>query len=189
MCSMSKSQQKSQALSQTNTGTKFLETYNPKKLAVIFKHATSPAACIDSGAVSLYGLRRDVGETKLQALIKLYLIDLNALLNLKRPLSEQMIDAIAEEIVSQFGYLNMADINLVFRRAKTGHYGELYETINMPKVIGWFTDYFNERCAVAAERSVQEAEQYKIDTDRVSDAMADADKAFKLKYMKYLNEQ
>jgi len=187
---MSKSQQKSQqALSQTNTGTKFLETYNPKKLAVIFKNATSPAACIDSGAISLYGLRRDVGETKLQALIKLYLIDLNALLNLKRPLSEQMIDAIADEIVSQFGYLNMADVNLIFRRAKTGHYGELYETINMPKVIGWFTDYFNERCDVAAERSIQEAEQHKKDTARVSDALTKSDKAFKLKYMQYLNKQ
>lgn len=187
MKSISQSQAKNKEKSVTTTNREFLETYNPKSLAVAFRDVKSPLAAIDSGGSNLFKLRKAHGDVKVAALIKLYMLELNNLLNLKRSLTEEMIDAIADELLASFSMLNMADVHLVFRRAKTGFYGELYENVNMPKVLTWFADYFEERCGAAAQRSIDEAQQYKRDDKRVSETVAEADKAFKLKYMKYVN--
>ncbi len=164
MSSTSKYQEAKKEKLAVATKKAFLEIYNPKQLAKDFAQVKHPLQCIDSGGDNLFALRRNFGNNKVLALIKLYLIELNELLNLKRSLTEAMIDAIADELIASFSMLNMADVHLVFRRAKTGYYGELYESLNMPKVLSWFADYFEERCSAAAERSVNEAQQYKADT-------------------------
>lgn len=187
MKSISQSVEKSKEKSVTTTNREFLETYNPKSLAVAFRDVKSPLAAIDSGGSNLWKLRKAHGDVKVAALIKLYMLELNNLLNLKRSLTEEMIDAIAEELLASFSMLNMADVHLVFRRAKTGHYGELYENVNMPKVLTWFTDYFEERCSAAAQRSVEEAQQYKRDTPRTSEAAEELEKQFRIKYMNFVN--
>ena len=69
-------------------------------------------------------------------------------------MSEDNIDLIALYIVQDFGNLTMSDINLVFTRAKKGNYGELYESLNTAKVLGWFTEYFEERMVTAGEMAV-----------------------------------
>lgn len=147
----------------TLTENKFLETYNPKQLSIAFRKVQTPLQAIDQGGASLFALKNTVGEKKVSALIKLYLIEMNDLFNLKRPLTEQMIEAITDEVIAQYGYLNMADIHLIFRRAKNGDYGDMFETLNMPKVMTWFKNYFEERLQASANRSQERAAAYKND--------------------------
>lgn len=189
MNSMLPSVEKNREKSVTTTSNEFLTTYNPKSLSLAFKEVKTALACIDSGGASLYALSNAHGAKKVEALIKLYMIELNNMLNLKRSLTEEMIDAIAEELLASFSMLNMADVHLVFRRAKTGYYGELYENVNMPKVLGWFVGYFDERCSAAAQRSMDAAEQYKRDNPRASDGKRKENKAFMLNYLKFLNKE
>lgn len=170
----------------TVTEKTFLEIYNPVNLKIQFKNVTTALQAIDQGGKNLYGLRNTVGEKKIMALIKLYLIDLNDLFNLKRPLSDRMIDEIAEEIIGQFGWLNMADIHLIFRRAKLGEYGDMFETLNMPKVLTWFKNYFDERCDVSAQRSRNKAKEYNVDEyQRSSSKEANKQHTALIKKMKY----
>ena len=83
------------------------------------------------------------------------------MLNLKRPLGEEQIDEIAEEVVAVLHHLTMADIYLIIRRGMRGYYGELYESLSMAKVLSWFFDYFDERCKVASGRSLENHFQLK----------------------------
>ena len=152
----------------TTTKTEFLETYSPKALQLQFREVTTVALALQTKSKSIALLKNEYPEEKLAALIKLQLIDLNDMLNLKRPLSETQIDTIADEIFTQYFHLTMADIYLIFRRAKTGHYGEFYESINMPKVLSWFRTYFDERCEEAARQSMDKANSYKYIDDRTS---------------------
>ena len=76
-------------------------------------------------------------------------------------MSEGNIDFIAMNVISDFGNLTFSDINLVFTRAKKGHYGELYESLNTAKVLGWFTQYYEERLETAAEISLLKHSQIK----------------------------
>jgi hypothetical protein len=103
---------------------------------------------------SLAAIKRASGIKQIEALIKIHLINLNDLLNLNKPLTEAAIDEIASEVVSKYYALTMADVYLIFNRAKCGHNGQFFESINITKVMSWFSDYFRERCEVAATASL-----------------------------------
>lgn len=159
----------SSALRKSSSGS--LAAYTPKALQVSCRGIATPLQAACSGNPCMAFLVRDHGAEKVEALVKLQLVELNELLNLKRPLTERMIDVIASDIVADFRSLNMADVWLVFRRARSGHYGELYESLNTAKVEGWFHEYFNERCSAAEEESIRESDQFKLDTRRVSETL------------------
>ncbi|WP_165026771.1 hypothetical protein [Dysgonomonas sp. ZJ279] len=103
---------------------------------------------------SLARLRADFGDEKIETVIKLYLIDVCDMVNIKRPLREPQIEALASEIVATYYSLSIADIHVIFRKAKTGEYGEFYESLDMPKVMGWFRQYFDDRCAIGEQESI-----------------------------------
>ncbi|MDL2315054.1 hypothetical protein LJC16_02210 [Bacteroidales bacterium OttesenSCG-928-C19] len=145
----------------TITSKNCLTTYTPKQIAIQYKGVVTVEQALNCGSESLAKLINLYDEKKVAALLKLQLVELNEILNLKRPLSEKAIEMIAEEILSTYKALTMADVYLIFKRVRNGYYGELYESINMPKVMRWFSDYFDERCDVAERRSQQEAGQYR----------------------------
>ena len=91
------------------------------------------------------------------------------MVNLKRPLLEPQIEAIALEVVASYSSLNIADIHVIFRRARNGEFGDFYESLDMPKVMRWFADYFNERCRICAERSQSEDTGSKLDNETPAD--------------------
>lgn len=103
---------------------------------------------------SLAVLRRDFGDTKIEAIIKLHLIDLCENVNLTRSLRDAQIENIAREIVSEYYNLTIADVHVIFRKAKTGEYGDFFGSLDMPKVMTWFREYFSDRCALAAQESI-----------------------------------
>jgi len=146
-------------------------------------------AAIDHGGDRIVTLTKEYSVEKVEALLKLQLIELNDILDLKRPLSELAIDTIAEELVANYGNMTMADIYLVFRRAKLGHYGELYESINVPKVMRWFEAYFGERCEACAARSIKEASSYRSPSKRMSDNTDRDRKAYKEASLRYRLEK
>ena len=68
-------------------------------------------------------------------------------------------------IVDSFHALTIADINLIFKNAKMGKYGKIYDRLDGQLILSWFDKHFNERCAAAAEISIREAEKYKNDNN------------------------
>lgn len=125
------------------------------------KSCRTVAKAISSGMPSLSILVRTMGDKKVEAYIKLWLIDLNETLGLKTPLKEHQIDTIAFYIVDKYRNLNIADINLIFNNAKLGEYKGVYDRVTIPTVMGWFKQYFDDRCNTAAEISYQEHVQHK----------------------------
>lgn len=103
---------------------------------------------------SLATLRRDFNDEAVENIIKLYLIELTELVNLKRALTEKQIDVIAQNVVAQYYNLTIADVHVVFKQAVTGKYGSFYDALDVPKVMGWFSGYFDTRCDAAMEESI-----------------------------------
>lgn len=106
------------------------------------------------------------GEKVTEAYIKVWLINLNSALNLRRPLEEHQIDECAFLIISEYRNISVADITLIFKNAKLGKYGELYESLSIDKILRWFKDYFDSRCNTAGELSRQEAEKHKYQEEK-----------------------
>lgn len=115
---------------------------------------------------SLAVLRRDHGSEAIEDIIMMYLIDLREKINAKRHLSDEQIEEIAFEVVTSFYHFTIADIHLVFRWAKLGKYGELYESIDMPKVMGWFETYDNARTDAATQESINQSGTWNVSDNR-----------------------
>ncbi len=93
------------------------------------------------------------GDTKIQVYIKLWLIDLNMMSGVTRPLNEAQLDFIANNIVTKYRELSIADINLIFNNAIEGVYGQFYESLTPPKILSWFVDYLSLRMTVCESMS------------------------------------
>lgn len=142
---------------------------------------------IESNTPSFSLLKRQYGEVKAEAYIKMWILDLVGSINTARTLSESQIDEIAMLILSEYYMITITDISLIFKNAKTGKYGNLYETLSMDKILSWFNEYFNERCSIGgmmtrnehiintrAEREVRTRGTFKEELSRVkSDLMRD----------------
>lgn len=132
---------------------KALENYLPNNFLPKVKHVTTVRQALQTGTSSLAKIRRFVGSEKTEALIKIYLVRMNELLDLKKGLSEEAISEIATTLVQDYYALTMVDIAFVLQQALKGKYGELYDSLNMPKVLKWFEQYFDDRCNQAEQMS------------------------------------
>ncbi len=54
-------------------------------------------------------------------------------------------------IVQEYSWLKPADIRMVFQNAKLGKYGEAYNRMDGPMILGWFKKYSEERIQLAEE--------------------------------------
>lgn len=106
---------------------------------------------------SLAKIKTHFGVAAVEGIIKLYLIELTELVNLKRPLTEKQIDVIASNVSSQYFNLTVADVHVLFSKVVNGDYGDFYESLDVPKVMKWFASYFDERCSSAQEDSINHA--------------------------------
>lgn len=127
---------------------------------------------------ALATLRKQYDSRLIEAYLKLWLIDLNELINATRPLTELQIDEAARLILNEYYALTIADINLIFKQAKLGQYGDLYGTMSIDKILRWFGDYFNDRCEVAAQMSLAEHDKVKYQTERSSDRRNSVDAGY-----------
>lgn len=124
------------------------------------------ALAMNSNTPTIGSLVRSMGTKKIEAYIKLWILDLNLSLDLKKPLKPHQIDQIAFRIVDQFRNLNIADINLIFTNAKFGEYKGVYDRITIPTVMKWFKQYFDDRIDIAADQSYVNHISFKERDDR-----------------------
>jgi hypothetical protein len=116
------------------------------KLATIEDAMNSPAPTLGT-------FHREKSRDFTIGLVMGWLVYLNDLLNLKKPMSEDQIEMCAIEITDTFYTLKMSDLAYLFRRIISGQYGEFYESLTISKVLTFFREYFDERCRHAARES------------------------------------
>jgi len=110
------------------------------------------------------------------ALVKLHIIDLLDFINPSRSMSIEQVEQTAELLISDYSYVKIADILLVFKKAKKGEFGQLYEGIDGMKILQWFTQVWSDRMDAAEMQSQNEAARHKqalreaVGDRRISDA-------------------
>lgn len=125
----------------------FIAKYEPMRMVTEFRNIKSLPAAIEADPNGISYYAKHIGEDTILAVIELHLVSLNASVNVNNPLSKMQIKEIAIEILAIHYYLNMVEIQYVFRRAKRGEYGQLYGSLSMVNILSWFSQYAEERCA------------------------------------------
>jgi hypothetical protein len=94
---------------------------------------------------------KDLGQRAMENFIKAQLVSLNVVLNLARPMSEALIEAsaplVVRHILDDDCDVNLADLRIIFDRAKTGMFGDYYNGIGLADICGWIDAYICEKCA------------------------------------------
>ena len=114
---------------------------------------------ISSNAPTLGTFIRAKGREFTEQFVIGWLIYLNDILDLKKPMSADQIQLTAIEIVNTYFYLKLSDFTLLYKRIISGVYGEFYESLSIAKVLTFFRDYNEERinkCAENSERNHQD---------------------------------
>lgn len=120
------------------------------------KVVTTPRQSVElskSGQVYVPTVRKvvkDLGTVSMEALVKAELVSLNIMLNLARPMTEPMIEGTApivvQHILEDDCDVTLADLRIIFDRAKKGVYGSFYGGIGCADIIGWIDGYIAEKC-------------------------------------------
>ena len=118
---------------------------------------------MNAPSVTIGTMQREKGRDFTEGLIAGWLIYLNHILNLNKPMSEDQIEMAATEIVNEYYGLKFSDLTLIFKRIISGSYGEFYESLSIPKVLSWFRQYFEERCQIAENNSQQTHNNFNSD--------------------------
>lgn len=78
-------------------------------------------------------------------------------------MTSDQIKIISEDVLLDYYQLTIADINLIFQRAKKE---KLYNRLDPFIVLEWFDSYFNERCEAGARASEGEHPKESQDNKR-----------------------
>lgn len=108
-------------------------------------------------------MQREKGRDFTEGLMAGWLVYLNDILNLNKPMTEDQIEMCATEIVNEFYMLKFSDLTLLFKRIISGEYGEFYESLTIPKVLSFFRSYLDERFKIAEQQSITEHKDFSSD--------------------------
>ena len=114
---------------------------------------------VNSKAPSIASFQREQGRKFTEGLVTVWLMYLNNILNLNKPMSEEQINLCSNMVVEEFYMLKVSDLTLLFKRIVSGQYGEFYERLSIDKVLTFFREYLEERYKLASEASLRNHEE------------------------------
>ena len=152
----------------------FLQEFNPAVCLRKFRQADTPALALQSEAPTLAQIRKEHSEDFLMAYIAVWIVNLNDFVNFSRKMTPEQIEETAIFIYQDYYYLNLADINLIFRKVKKGEFGQLFAEIDGVKILSWFAKYASERASAAADIQINRAANFKETGVRISNRSSDS---------------
>lgn len=78
-------------------------------------------------------------------LLEAWLYNLNDFVNVQNKLNENQIPEIAYLLNNSYSGMNMAELTLLFKRIKMGHYGPLYGNLSGDSICRWFAEFAAEK--------------------------------------------
>lgn len=112
---------------------------------------------------SIVSLKMNFGTDFIQAYIEGWVVNIREFINVGKKMTDEQTQETAMLIVDEYYNLNLADINFIFKNAKLGKYGKYYDRLDGQIILSWFEEHFNNRCMVAADESILEADKFKND--------------------------
>lgn len=161
-------QSKDQGL-QKITKNQFLRDYKVPAIQKMCRNITTPEQVFDTDLPTLGCLKRTYGEDFTQAYIETWIVNICEFVNIGKNMTPAQICETASIIIDLYPYYKLADINLVFKRAKIGEYGQIYDRLDGQIILSWFSKYHRERCVEAEMLSISKADSMKERDTRIND--------------------
>lgn len=158
-----KVQEKARSAIARTSKKELLIVYSPKNCLKHSGKVKTVEMAITMNAPTIGTFQREKGRNFTEGLLMGWLVYLNDILNLNKPMTEDQIEMCAIEIVNEYYALKVSDLTLLFKRIISGSYGEFYESLSIPKVLSFFREYFEERCNLGESLSQAEHNDFSSD--------------------------
>ena len=106
-------------------------------------------------------VKKVYGDDFAQAYIETWIVNISEFVNIGKNMNENQIYETAQMIMDSYPYFTLADINLIFKKAKKGDFGQIYDRLDGQIIFSWFTKYDSLRCLEAEEQSINQANYFK----------------------------
>lgn len=126
----------------------------------------SPLVASNAKAPSVASVERDFGQGFCHSFLMAWLVYLNEVLNLNKPMNETQITLCATNIQKEFNHLKISDLSLLFHRIITGQYGEFYESLSIAKILTFFREYEKERTELIIDEREREHAEFRYAEDK-----------------------
>ena len=117
-------------------------------------------------SLTLNKMIRENGFLFTEGVLQGWIIYLNEMLNLKKPMTEDQIELSTGLIFEEFGSLKFTDLSLLFKKIISGKFGGFYESLSIDKLLTFFREYFEQRLNVNADSS-----KLKHETQRLNEKL------------------
>lgn len=93
-------------------------------------------------------------------ILKLMIAKTARAFNLTRNIEPAQIVDLVTDLEQDFYFLKLSEVFYVLKQARMGKMGKLYERLDQPTIIGWFSDYVEKRMEISEEESLRQHDQY-----------------------------
>ena len=161
---------------------KFLMVYAPANcMKYSYKVATLGEA-INLSSPYINQIKREQGEPFCEKFIMLWLVYLNEMLNLNKPMTESQIRLCSAQLLAEYGYLKITELTLIFKRILSGEYGEFYERLGIDKLLKFFREYDKERFEFIDEQRQREHAEFRYQEQKNETPLEDFKRNLKKAY-------
>lgn len=151
------------------------DTLSPSSLSMAVREAgiTTVRQSVESNFPSIGRIVKELGYKETAALMVAHITRLEALLNVSRPMLPEAMAETAKTVIDtclDSGVnINAADIEIVFKRARTGRYGSFYGGIGCNDILTWFNGYISEKAEEYVQYNIEKSQQYDTGGERSYD--------------------
>ncbi|MDD4971921.1 MAG: hypothetical protein PHT07_21045 [Paludibacter sp.] len=145
----------------TLTNSQFLTVFTIQEVNKLCRKIDDYPAILEAKLPTLASVKKRYGFDFIQAYIEGWIVNLREFINVGKKMTDLQCQETAMLIIEEYPSLTIADINLIFKKAKLGKYGSMYDRLDGQMILSWFEKHFDERCAAAANLSMREADRFK----------------------------
>jgi len=126
------------------------------------KTCNSVEQYIENGkAPSIAKAIKHVGEEQVKLEISAVVVQFIDYIGVRSQFTPSHVDLLVDDLCREFYHLKVSEVYYVFKEARIGKFGELYNNINPVKIMGWFQLYRDNRDIKAADLSIHKHKRLK----------------------------
>lgn len=142
----------------------FIVDYNPDlQFKLVRCNATHSELALNDGIPSLGLLSSTYGDETPLEWLKVQFGSLNDFAGVSTSISKEQLSELSKIFLSEYYYMNVAEICFFIARFKSGKYGRFYGSIDPLKITNAMMDYVSER---RQDIERHEREQYRIQREK-----------------------
>ena len=153
----------------TITKDRFLADYKIPEVQKVCRNINTPAQVFATNLPTIGSVKKVYGDNFAQAYLETWIINISEFLNIGKGMNGNQVYETAQMVLDDYPYFTLADINLVFKKAKKGEFGQIYDRLDGQIILSWFSKYNQMRCSEAEEQSVSQAYSFKERDNRPND--------------------